>query len=57
MATNKLDKICSVDFKFICARNVSVEILMAQERQIEKAHRHMINKTLGAIRDADSRQQ
>ncbi len=54
MAKNKPDKKCAVDLKITSARNVSVEILMAQNSEIEKAHCHIINKTLEAIRDADS---
>ena len=54
MATNKLNKNCSVNLIIISARNVSGEILMAQERQIKKAYRHMVNTTLEAIRDADA---
>ncbi len=56
MATNKLKKNCSVDLILTSARNVSVEILMAQERQIKEAYRHMINKTVEAMRNANSRQ-
>jgi hypothetical protein len=56
MVKKKLNKNCAVDLKITSARNVSVEILMAQERQVEKADRHMVNKTLRAFRDANSRQ-
>ena len=57
MATNKLNKNCSVDLKIISAKNVSVEILMAQGSQIKKAYRRLVDKTVEAIRDANSRQQ
>ncbi len=56
MVKKKLNKNCSVDLKITSARNVSVEILMAQDSQIKKAYRHMVNKTVEAIRNADSRQ-
>jgi hypothetical protein len=42
-------------FKITSTRNVSVEILIAKNSQIEKAHCHMVNKTLEAIGDVDSR--
>ena len=56
MATNKLNKNCSVDLKITSARNVSVEILIVQNSEIEKAYRHMVNTTLEAIKDVDSSQ-
>lgn len=57
MATNKLNKNCSVDLKFISAGNTGAKVLMAQNSQIEKAYRRLVNKTLETIRDADSCQQ
>ena len=57
MATNKLNKNCSVDLKITSAKNVSGEILMAQGSQIKKAYRRLVDKTVEVIRDADSRQQ
>ena len=55
MVTNKLNKNCSVDLKITSARNVSVEILMSQNSEIEKADRRLVKKTVEAIRNADSR--
>ncbi|WP_009631105.1 hypothetical protein [Synechocystis sp. PCC 7509] len=57
MATNKLNKNCRADLKFISAGNTGAKILMAQNSQIEQAYRRLVNKTLEAIRDVDSRQQ
>ncbi len=45
-----------MDLILTSARNVSVEILMAQDSQIKKAYRHMVNKTVEAMKNADSRQ-
>ena len=56
MATNKLNKNCSVDLRITSARNVSVDILMAQNSRIKKVDRHMVNKTVEVMRNADSRQ-
>ncbi len=56
MAKKKFNKNCAVDLRIASARNVSVDILMAQKRQIEKADRHMVNKTFRAFKDANSRQ-
>ena len=56
MATNKLNKNFVLDLRITSARNVSVEILIAQERQIKKAYHHMVNKTVEAMRNANSRQ-
>ncbi len=56
MTTNKLNKNRSVDLRITSARNVSVEILMAQDSHIKEAYRHMINKTVEAMRNANSSQ-
>ena len=56
MTTNKLDKNCAVDLIITSTRNVSGEILMAQSIRIKEVHCQMVNKTLEAIRDANSRQ-
>lgn len=56
MAINKLDENCRTDLMIIRAREIGAEILMAQNSELEKVYRHMVNKTVEALRDADSRQ-
>ena len=56
MAKNKSNKKCARDLRITSARNVNVGFLMVQNSQIEKAYRRLIDKTVEAIRDADSRQ-
>ena len=56
MATNKLKKNCSVDLIIISARNIGSGILMSQNSEVEKAYRRLVEKTVEAIRDADSSQ-
>ncbi len=53
MATNKLNKNCSVDLIIISARDVGAEILMSQNSEIEKAYRRLVEKTVEAIKDVD----
>jgi hypothetical protein len=56
MATNKLDIKCGVDLIIISARNIGAEFFIAENSEIEKAYRHLVNKTVEAFRDADSSQ-
>ena len=56
MAINKLNKNCSVDLIIISARDIGAGILMSQNSEIEKADRRLVEKTVEAIKDADSRQ-
>ena len=56
MATNKLNKNCSVNLIIISARDIGSGILMSQNSEIEKAYRRLVEKTVEAIRNADSRQ-
>ena len=56
MATNKLNKTCSVNLIIISARDIGSGILMSQNSEIEKAYRRLVEKTVEAIRNADSRQ-
>ena len=56
MATNKLNKNCSVDLIIISARDIGSGILMSQNSKIEKAYRRLVEKTVEAIKDIDSSQ-
>ena len=57
MATNKLDENCRTDLIIIRARDIGTKLLMVHKSEIEKAYRYLVNKTVEAIRDVDSRQQ
>ena len=56
MATNKLYENCNVDLIIISARDMGAEFFIAQNSEVEKAYRHLVNKTVEAFRDADSSQ-
>jgi hypothetical protein len=56
MATDKLDKNCNVDLIIISARDIGAGFFIAQNSEIEKADRRLVEKTVEAIRDANSRQ-
>ena len=56
MTTNKLNKNCNVDLIIISARDIDAEFFIARNSEIEKAYRRLVEKTVEAIRDADSRQ-
>ena len=56
MATNKPNKNCNVDLIIISARDIDAKFFIAQNSEIEKAYRRLVEKTVEAFRDADSRQ-
>ncbi len=56
MATDKLDKNCRMDLIIICAKDIGATNLMVHNSEIEKAYRYLVNKTVEAFRDVDSRQ-
>ena len=56
MATNKLYENCRVDLIIISARDIGAGILMSQNSETEKAYRRLVEKTVEAIKDADSSQ-
>ena len=54
MATNKPNKNCNVDLIIISARDIGAEFFIARNSEVEKAYRRLFEKTVEAIRDADS---
>ena len=56
MATNKPNKNCNVDLIIISVRDIGAEFFIARNSEVEKAYRRLVEKTVEAIRDADSSQ-
>lgn len=55
MPTSKLNENYNLDLIIISARNIGAEFFIAQNSEMEKAYRRLVEKTVEALRDVNSR--